>query len=113
MAKNSQRTYRKRINVNVVQPKSKEPRIANIIPNIALIVSMVLAYYTNKVFDILNSQIESIKKSADASVKSAEAAEKTLTKTKRYNKEYIDLQKQFFESSNVDSKKSLREIALV
>lgn len=105
MPNNFQRTYRKKINVNLVQPKSKQPQLANIISSFALVVSIVLAFYTYKVFQIANSQNESVIKSASASVKSAETAENTLKETKRYNKEYLDLQRELFKSSDEDSRK--------
>lgn len=101
---------------------NRNARIANFIAGMALVVSAVLAWYTYKVFEIASSQKDSVKKSADASMLSAQTAQNTLIETKRYNDSYLQsqanafneakryndgsltIQKNTFESNNKDSK---------
>lgn len=88
--------------------KDWQPRIANLIAFGALIISGILAIYTYKVFQIANSQSESVIKAANASVDGAKTAKKTLDETKRYNREYLKLQQNLFVSGNEDSKKRFK-----
>ena len=101
---------------------NRNARIANSIAGMALVISAILAWYTFKVFEIASSQKDSVKKSADASMLSAQTAQNTLIESKRYNDLYIQsqidafneskrynngslsMQQKTFESNNKDSR---------
>ncbi|MGZ3754020.1 MAG: hypothetical protein ACXVAY_15145 [Mucilaginibacter sp.] len=113
----------------IVTPDDKSnrnARIANVIAGIALVVSAILAWYTYKVFEIASSQKDSVKKSADASMLSAQTAQNTLNETKRYNDSYLksetdafneakryndgslNIQQNAFDSNNKESKERFK-----
>jgi len=86
------------------------PTTANTISIFALIVSAILAIYTYKVFKIADAQSNSVIRSANAAIDAATTAKNTLDETKRYNKEYMELQRREYTSGNADAaKRNLRD----